>query len=147
VHINICLSLDFHTGFLQREVRDMKYDDSVSAKLSHWVIGFFHNIIESHPSFSIGFLRVIRDNWTSIVQAGVLKIKSSLHLIIPMNSAIQRRRMPIRAHEAWMNSAFARTVAGGERPHPFTAAPIHPLYMYKRRQEINKEYIDSLSYN
>jgi hypothetical protein len=35
VHISICLSLDFPIGFLQRNVRDMKYADSVSAKLSH----------------------------------------------------------------------------------------------------------------
>jgi hypothetical protein len=44
--------LIFPTGFLQRDVRDMKYANSVSPRLSHWVIGFFHNIIELHPSFS-----------------------------------------------------------------------------------------------
>jgi hypothetical protein len=29
----------------------MKYDDSVSPKLSYWVIDVFHSIIELRPSF------------------------------------------------------------------------------------------------
>jgi hypothetical protein len=52
VHTSICLSLDFFsTRFLQRDVRDIKYVDSAYPKLSHWVIGICHNIIELDPSF------------------------------------------------------------------------------------------------
>jgi hypothetical protein len=41
VYASICLSLDFSMRFLQRDVRDRKYADSVSPKLSHWLIGVF----------------------------------------------------------------------------------------------------------
>jgi hypothetical protein len=46
----------FPTGFLQRDVRDIKYAGSVSPKLSYWVIGVFYNITELHFIFSTGFL-------------------------------------------------------------------------------------------
>jgi hypothetical protein len=36
-------------------------------------------------------------------------------------------------------AASAGMVAGNEWPRLFAATPIHPMYMYKRRQEINKE--------
>jgi hypothetical protein len=52
VHTSICLSLDFfHRVFTKRRWRH-GYADSVSPKLSHWVIGVFHNITKLHPSFS-----------------------------------------------------------------------------------------------
>jgi hypothetical protein len=75
VHISICLSLDFsHRVFTKRCWRH-KYADSVSPKLSHWVIGVFHSITGSHPSFfTLGFWRVIHDIWASTVQGGVLRI-------------------------------------------------------------------------
>jgi hypothetical protein len=46
------ISLFFSIYFLQKDIRDIKYDDSVSPKLSYWVIGVFHNITELDPSFS-----------------------------------------------------------------------------------------------
>jgi hypothetical protein len=52
VHTSICLSLDFsHMVFIKRCCRH-KYADSVSPKLSLWVIGVFHSITELHISFS-----------------------------------------------------------------------------------------------
>jgi hypothetical protein len=41
----------FSIGFLQRDVRDIKYADSVSPKLSPWVRRVFHSITILHPSF------------------------------------------------------------------------------------------------
>jgi hypothetical protein len=38
-------------GFLQSDVRDMKYADSISSKLSHGVIGVFYSITELDHSF------------------------------------------------------------------------------------------------
>jgi hypothetical protein len=42
-----------------------------------------------------------------------------------------------------MNDRLARMAAGGERPRPFAATTVYPMYMYIRRQEINKENRDS----
>jgi hypothetical protein len=77
VHTSICLSLDFSTWFLQRDVRDIEYVDSVSLKLSHCVIRVFYSTTDLHPSFSLlGFWRVIHDNCVSTVEGRVLRIKS-----------------------------------------------------------------------
>jgi hypothetical protein len=59
VHTSICLSLDFsHWVFTKRRWRH-KYASSGSPKLSHWVIGVFHTITASHPSFfPLSFWRV-----------------------------------------------------------------------------------------
>jgi hypothetical protein len=57
VHTSVCLSIDFFpVGFLQGDDEDMEYASSVSLKLSHCVIGVFHNITElDHSFFSLGF--------------------------------------------------------------------------------------------
>jgi hypothetical protein len=56
MHTSICLSLDFFDMvFIKRRWRH-RYVDSISPKLSHWVIGVFHNITGFHPSvFPLGF--------------------------------------------------------------------------------------------
>jgi hypothetical protein len=51
VHIDIYLSLDFPHRILQRDIRDMKFTDSISSKLSHWVIVAFHSIKSLDPLF------------------------------------------------------------------------------------------------
>jgi hypothetical protein len=51
VHTSLCQSLNFSMMFFQRDVRNIGYVDSVSPKLSHWIIRVFHIIAELKPSF------------------------------------------------------------------------------------------------
>jgi hypothetical protein len=44
--------LIFLIGFLQRDIGDMKYIDSIPPKLSHWVIGVFHSITKLKHLFT-----------------------------------------------------------------------------------------------
>jgi hypothetical protein len=60
---------------------------------------------------------------------------------------ISRHEQYIHHQESLPMAASAGTVTGGERPCSFDVAPIQLMYMYKRTQEINKEYANSLSYN
>jgi hypothetical protein len=68
--------LIFLIRFLQKDIIDIKYVDSVTPKLSHWIIGVFHSITELDPSFfPLGFWRIIHVNLASTVQGGRLRIK------------------------------------------------------------------------
>jgi hypothetical protein len=58
---------DFFIGFLQRDVRDMKYVDGVFPKLSHLLMSVSHHNIIRPFIFSLDFLWNIYDNWTSTV--------------------------------------------------------------------------------
>jgi hypothetical protein len=77
VHTRKCLSLDFsYEIFIKRYYWHKVWWWCVFPNLFHWVVRVFHSTTELEPSlFSLGFWRNINEDWTSIVQGGVLRIQ------------------------------------------------------------------------
>jgi hypothetical protein len=79
--------LIFPIRFLQKDIIDIKYVDSVTPKLSHWIIGVFHSITELDPSFfSTGFLEDNTCEFGINCPRGAVKNQIIAYLITRMNS-------------------------------------------------------------
>jgi hypothetical protein len=144
MHTCICLSLDFfHRVFTKRRWRH-KYVDSVSPKLSHWVIGVFHgnNSIMSFI-FSTGFLKDYTCHLSINCPRGSVKNQILHKCIVEPKQRIGPTRPKWtmfhpqeKLHERSSSNGHRRQTAAPVR-HP----SVHPTCMYKKRQWLIKSYI------
>jgi hypothetical protein len=76
--------LIFPIRFLQKDIIDIKYVNSVTPKLSHWIIGVFHRIRSF--IFSTGFLEDNTCEFGINCPRGAVKNQIIAYLITRMNS-------------------------------------------------------------